>query len=430
MTFLSGKRNATPGACHGRNGRTLIAAVPSLAQVLLPLFAMATCLATEVQNLPLLRLKMQGSPRDAAAECSAQLFVPAAEGASDAAPRPGTVKVRGALSRQFEKKSLTLKLKQDASWLGLREEKEWVLNAAFIDFSMMRHKLSYDLFRSLGDARSPRFAAGSRFIEVELNGHYHGVFLLMEAIKGSMLGLSTGDDKNPAVMYKAVTFFANFTKPGHAEFEQKKPDPDQKTFWGPLDDLNGFVSESSDQAFFDQRTGIGARIDVANAVDFHLFVLLTSNIDGISKNYLLVRDSPTPRQPAPKFFFVPWDYDATWGRNWDGSKVDEKNWLSNRLFDRLMSNSFYRPLVASRWHDLRARQFSEANILRMIEANVRTLGPAAARNELRWRNIDGRSPAVFSFAKDVAEMREWVPLRLRWLDGEIKNRTSPQASTK
>jgi hypothetical protein len=397
---------------------------------LIPLLLLCvTCLGYEVQNLPLLKIKA-GGVGDNPTECTAQLVLPPGAGASDPAPRPGTIKFRGATSRSYPKKSMTLKLKKDVAWLGLREEKEWVLNAAFIDFSLMRHKLSYDLFRSLGDARSPRFASGSRFIEVSMNDEYYGVFLLMEPIKASMLGLTKDVEKNPAVLYKAADNRATFAQPGHADFEQKEPDADKGAFWGPLDELNGFVSQAADKDFFDAKTGIGTRVDIANAIDFHLLVLVTSNLDGIIKNYLLARDAGMPGKPAPNFFFVPWDYDGTFGRNYDGSQVNEKIWLSNRLFDRLMTNAFYRPLVAKRWQDLRARQFSEANILRMIEANVRTLGPAAARNELRWRNIDGKNPAVFSFAKDVAEMREWVPLRLRWLDGEIKNRTSPQASTK
>ena len=393
---------------------------------ILPLFLFCvTCLGYEVQNLPLLRLKVPGAIGDNPSACTAQLILPAGAGASDQTPRTATIKLRGATSRIYNKKSLSLKLKKDANWLGLRPEKEWILNAAFIDFSMMRHKLSYDLFRSFGNERAPRFAAASRFVEVTLNDEYYGVYLLMEPVKDSLLGLSPGDDKNPALLYKAVGNEARFEQPGHADFEQKMPDPDAQAFWGPLDDLNGFVSKASDKDFFDGRTGIGARLDIGNAIDFHLLVLVTSNIDGIIKNYLLARDAPSPRQPAPKFLFVPWDYDATFGRNWDGSRVGPDVWLSNRLFDRLMGNAFYRPLLIKRWQELRKNQLSEATLLRMIDENVRTLGPAAMLNQRRWRGIDGSNPADFTFAKDVAEMKAWVPQRLAWLDGELRRRTTP-----
>jgi len=45
-------------------------------------------------------------------------------------------------------------------------------------------------------------------------------------------------------------------------------------------------------------------------------------------------------------------------------------------------------------------------------------------NQRRWRGIDGSNPAHFTFEKDVAEIKAWVPLRLSWLDGEIKQRTA------
>ncbi|GBL27859.1 hypothetical protein EMGBS8_18070 [Verrucomicrobiota bacterium] len=80
-----------------------------------------------------------------------------------------------------------------------------------------------------------------------------------------------------------------------------------------------------------------------NAIDFHLLVLMTSNLDGITKNYNLIRAGSTTVTPNPKFSFVPWDYDGTFGRNWDSSPVDAKTWLSNRLFDRLLGN----PLLQS-----------------------------------------------------------------------------------
>lgn len=61
----------------------------------------------------------------------------------------GQIRIRGASSQAYEKKSFSLKLDQPTDWLGLHKNRDWVLNAAFVDCSMMRHKLSYDLFQSL-----------------------------------------------------------------------------------------------------------------------------------------------------------------------------------------------------------------------------------------------------------------------------------------
>jgi spore coat protein H len=278
----------------------------------------------------------------------------------------------------------------------------------------------------MGTETSPRYAAASRFVEVEFNGRYHGVYLLMQPVDDLLVGLPPSDktDATPACIYKAVDHAANFGQPGHAGFEQRHPDPAVKESWGPLDELNRFVSQASDKEFFDPAKGITTRLDVSNAIDFHLLVLLTSNLDGITKNYNLVRPAATATTPHPKFFFVPWDYDATFGRNWDGSRVDAKAWLSNRLFDRLMGNAAYKAQYAQRWKELRSQLFTTEHLTQLMVANLATLGEAALRNEKRWKTLNYDNPRELTCAYDVGQMQRWVPRRLEWLDAEIARLTS------
>jgi len=383
-------------------------------------------LAGEPTNLPLIRLETKEAIKsDVRVACTALLAMPAGQAGGDTSAHPAQIKFRGASSQGYEKKSLALKLDKEANWLGLGTNREWVLNAAFVDASMMRHKLSYDLFRAMGTATAPRFAAASRFVEVELNGRYHGVYLLMQPVDDLLVGLPPADkaDAAPAGIYKAVDHAANFGQPGHDGFEQRHPDPAVKAAWGPLDELNRFVSQASDQEFFDPDKGIASRLDVGNAIDFHLLVLLTSNLDGITKNYNLVRPAASAATPRPKFFFVPWDYDATFGRNWDGSRVDAKAWLSNRLFDRLMGNAAYQAQYAQRWKELRGQLFTTENLTRMMDENLATLGEAALRNEKRWKTMNYANPRELTCAYDVGQMKRWVPRRLEWLDAELARLT-------
>lgn len=384
-------------------------------------------LTAEVSNLPVIRLEAKEAIKsDVRVACSALLSLPNGQTVSDATARPAQIKFRGASSQGYEKKSFALKLDKETSWLGMGKNREWVLNAAFVDASMMRHKLSYDLFRAMGTTTAPRFAAASRFVEVELNGRYHGVYLLMQPVDDLLAGLPTAakSDVIPAGIYKAVDHSANFAQPGHDGFEQRQPDPAVQESWGPLDDLYRFVSQAPDKDFFDPTKGISSRMDMDNAIDFHQLVLVTSNLDGITKNYNLVRHAVTATNPNPKFFFVPWDYDATFGRNWDGSRVDAKAWLSNRLFDRLLGNVEYKAKYAQRWKALRSSLFTAENLCRMMDENVATLGPAALRNEKRWKNLNYANPRELTSTYDVVEMKRWVPLRLEWLDAELTRLTA------
>jgi hypothetical protein len=246
----------------------------------------------------------------------------------------------------------------------------------------------------------------------------------MERVDRALLELRAYDSNAPshACIYKAVDHAANFSQPGHAGYEQREPDLLAKPYWGPLDGFNQFTSLASDAEFNDQK-GIAARLDIRNAIDFQLLVLLTSNMDGITKNFIFARDAVATNAPAPRFFFAPRDYDATFGRNWDATRVDPTAWLSNYLFDRLHGDAAFRKKFAARWKQLREREFAVATIHRLIDDNARMLGDAARRNAVRWRTLDGPYPDRLTFEEDLAQMKEWVVARVNWLDAEIQRRS-------
>jgi spore coat protein CotH len=395
--------------------------------LILCLAFLATAAATNAEsNLPVLELRATNQiGSEQYIPCTVKMLSPPSikEGNTDLLQ--GKIRFRGASSQGYEKKSFALKLDESTHWLGLQKDRNWVLNAAFVDCSMMRHKLSYDLFQSLSADPAKRVAASSRFVEVNLNNSYHGVYLLMERVERSLLGLRRFDknDTGHACIYKAVDHGANFQQQGHGAYEQHEPEPEDLEYWKPLDELNQFVGQAPDRQFFDPKSGIASRVDVDNAIDFHLLLLFTSNMDGNDKNFIIARDAPSATVPQPRFFFVPWDYDATFGRNWEGSIVEPKEWLSNHLFDRLLSNVTYKQKYAARWKALRKQQFSVDNVSRLIDDNAKTLGPAAARNERRWKQIDPRDPNQLTFTEDLKQMKKWVAARTKWLDTELARRT-------
>jgi spore coat protein H len=388
---------------------------------------------TAVANLPVVFLQTTQQINAASAiPCSVSLAVPDGAKANTAKPVTAQIRIHGSTSQSYPKKSFALVLESPARWLGMKAGTHWVLNAAAVDRSLMRHKLSYDLFLSLATTNAPRYAASSRFVEVDLNGRYQGVYLLMQRVDGALLNFRPFDRNDPShgCLYKAIDHAADFSQPNGAGFDQREPDPGACQYWKPLEDFNRFVSQAKTEDFFHAQTGIGSRLDVANAVDFHLLVLLTSNMDGNDKNFMFGRDAQTQAAPNPRFFFAPWDYDATFGRNWEASRVGSTAWLSNHLLDRLLANRAYREQFAARWRQLRAREFSTATLERLIDENVRTLGPAAQRNAARWTSLADRYPDSLTFDQDVRQMKEWVAARTRWLDGEISRRCSAQTQAR
>lgn len=407
-----------------RSARRLLAAVLIGLPALLAAAESATnqIAVAPALNLPLVLLEAK-EPIVSEKKVSCTVKVVSLDGAKPARTNqwPGVARIHGASSQGYAKKSFGLTLEAPARLLDLREDAHWVLNASYVDRSLMRHKLSYDLFRSLSTKSAGRFAVDSRFVEVYLNGKYHGAYLLMERVDRQLFELPAyrSNDVSHACIYKAVDHAANFSQPGHAGYEQREPDPVLKPWWQPLDEFNQFVSTSSNADFFQPQTGIAARLDLDNAIDFHLLVLLTSNTDGITKNFIIARGQPETGTASARFFFAPWDYDATFGRNWNATEVVPTLWLSNHLFNRLLGHREYRDQFVARWKQLREQQFSAKTIHGLIDANARTLGEAAQRNAARWSASDGSYPDKLTFEEDTAQMKSWTEARLKWLDEEI-----------
>src|SRR5262245_17296540 len=108
-----------------------------------------TTSATVATNLPIILLDAKepiaSDPRVA---CTVRMILPPGT-TGNTGMLSGLVRIHGGVSQGYPKKSYGLTLETPAQWLGMRESVHWVLNAAFVDRSLMRHKLSYDLFRSL-----------------------------------------------------------------------------------------------------------------------------------------------------------------------------------------------------------------------------------------------------------------------------------------
>jgi hypothetical protein len=271
----------------------------------------------------------------------------------------------------------------------------------------------------MSETGAPRFAAGSRFVEVFQNGNYRGAYLLMERVDRKLLKLRKFDkaDEQHACIYKVIEHTPVFDMNGHSNYEQHEPDPRTLPYWGPLDEINRFCHTASESAFWDVNSGIATRLDLADAIDFHLHLLMVSNTDGPDKNFIVARDGVNKGKP-PGFFFVPWDCDATFGRQWHGGRDGYKHWQSHHLFERLLKNPTYRKQFATRWRQLRQNQFSTAAIHKMIDQNAKELGAAASRNAKRWGQAGGGDPP--NFEQDISEMKDWVSKRGAWLDTRIE----------
>ena len=142
-------------------------------------------------TLPVIYINTQGQQigKENKIECSIALGVDDGKPHSiEAMPQAlyrARINYRGASSySKFDKKQYRIKFLKDHSdkaqnvaLCGMGKNSEWVLNGPYLDKTLVRNKLIYDLARETG-----QWAPDSRFCELFVDGEYHGVYLAIEPV--------------------------------------------------------------------------------------------------------------------------------------------------------------------------------------------------------------------------------------------------------
>ena len=328
-----------------------------------------------------------------------------------------TARFRGGTSRGYPKKSFTVKIPEPRAWGGMEADQNWILNANYIDKTFMRHKLSYDLFRSMS---SGNLAPQSEYVEVYHNDQYAGLYVLMERLDENRLNVDTHDQqafvfKQPPTFYDS-TFHWNRDSMYHVS--QKFPKAEQEDRSQFLRRLQWLVKHSNDSLFAAE---VFQMLNRDNLIDWQLMLIFANNSDGQHKNYFIYRtDSLTPARIAL------WDCDHGLGRDGDY----EYNMLTRlvdparmTLFRRLMqlNPDNYNQRIADRWSELRQGVLSAAALEKMISSYQKQILPYIERNAQAWP-IDG--PGYHddnNFEQELEIIRAFIGLQLPRLDAYFGN---------
>lgn len=352
-----------------------------------------------------------------------------------------TAALHGNTSRNFEKKSLRLRLKKidgdgtvtkdDRKLLSMRKDDDWILKALYGDSTRMRDKLAIDLWNEVGAADTRyknRFGNAASYVEVVIGDAYQGIYLLMEPIDKKQLGLdavslqlgSGTDQAHIERLYKK-----KYTGAWKAsDFTGEPPDPaapdyrsgwylkgdtvlENEQEWESLYELASLL-EADEETF---RTKITETVDVQNAVDNWLFYQAIGGFDNLNKNYYYVTKN---ENGSLKGYFVPWDMDLSFGAVYaDNAFYSEESkaaltldaaWEPGARMIETNAGSA-RELAAATWKKWRAGAFSGEALCARIDALEHTLmdSGAFAREMERWPS--GNADPDLSFLRSFAEKR-------------------------
>lgn len=285
---------------------------------------------------------------------------------------------RGDHIRKFRKKSYRIDF---GAYNRDFEGREIHLNAEYRDPSLIRNKLSFDFFKTIGS-----ISPDSKHVFIELNGKPMGVYLQLESVDD--LFLQKRQLPYGPIFY-ATTYHANFSlltpsnnpKPSLISgYEQKIGNDDHNR------DLEGLIYKVNTIPRIDFGEEIAKHVDIHNYLLWLCGVVCTQNFDAFIHNYALYQNGETKL-----YQMIPWDYDATWGRNWNGKimeyydvPIEGFNTLTARLLDVKDIRDQYRLLL----EEILETSFTVAALAQKITNLHKQLRPYLSLDPYKKKSIN------------------------------------------
>lgn len=307
-----------------------------------------------------------------------------------------SVKVRGAHSRRFPRKSLQVDLPKEHLPDGPPEGhtvRRVHINADYIDPTLMRSALSYQLFDMVG-APAPL----CRHVYLRINGAGPGLYVALESVDSDFChrrGLT------PGPIFYAVNRNANFSLVSSSGQTYKQPvdqgyKPVQAADASPLRRMLTEINLASDRGF---PAAAERWLDVEGYLRWLMVAVFVGNRDGFMHNYALYLHPESRR-----FWIIPWDYDATWGIDIHGrparlDRVPVAGW--NRLSSRLMADAQYRSRYRRMFLEALDGPLSPDSVLPLIDRVSEQVAPWLDKDPLR-------SADKKRFPTAVDDLRKWA----------------------
>ncbi|HET6340340.1 MAG TPA: CotH kinase family protein [Polyangiales bacterium] len=305
---------------------------------------------------------------------------------------PIELELQGTSGRTRDKKSFKIKFKRDhaLSEVGFEAEArshalidKVYLKAVWIDQSMIREALAFDLWREMGH-KAPR----SGFANLRINGDYWGLYNVVEPVDDEYL--ERNDYPANGHLYKATRKHgsrADFVPGRNLEkaFEDKTDD-------GPPSRADlGYLVETLQETPLDEESferDIDPIFPIDDYLDRMIWVSLTRNGDAVAQNYYLYN---APRDGHDHWYLIPWDSDLCMGANWrDRDAVvpsdvslmlDGRNYYGRRL---TMVPSI-RERYVERFHEVLDEVLPEAVMRSHLEARAARVRVDLMKDQGRWQ---------------------------------------------
>lgn len=309
-----------------------------------------------------------------------------------------TLRYRGSSSIMFDKKQYRLAFfeeregtkRNNISVMGMPKEGDWVLNGPFLDRSLIRNSLLYDVSRDIMD-----WAPNTRYCEVFLEGVYQGVYLMVESVKVSDSRVDLKDfsliNGETAYMLQremtgtgdnVINNFGTYAGKTYHELSIQYPSK-QKLIERQKEWIRKDVSEFErilySNQFDDKETGYSKYIDVDSFVDYYIINEFAMINDAGYLSTIVYKDL------GGKMKITVWDFNNAFD-NYPSMPIASTEFSvhNNNWFERLIQDRSFTEKVVKRYHELRKGVLGDNYLIKIIDDTALYLGDSVDRNFAVW----------------------------------------------
>lgn len=260
----------------------------------------------------------------------------------------GGIRYKGNSSFNSQQKLLNIKVDHPHGLFGSTQTRSIIMiNNTVMEQLRVWNRLSFSLFRDFPKRDGSKYFAPQVICtELFINGKYYGLSEFAEQIDGDML------ENNSIEVFRHRT-----ARPRNCHVRQARPAPCESDC---MEHFNSFQELLESPITENTYTQITNKFDVESLIDYQILYSFSGNINGAPYSFW-THDVIVYNRKTKKFFYVPWDFDASGGE----SLPLVRTYLDKKLAE---ISQDHRHAVAARWKELRETTLSEENVQALYDS--------------------------------------------------------------
>ena len=330
---------------------------------------------------------------------------------------------RGNSTWSYPKKPYAIKLDNKSEVLGMPKHKRWVLLANWMDRTLLRNAVTFEMARQIMD-----WAPRGEFVEFYLNGVHQGNYYLCEQIKIDKNRINISEFEDDATDGESGGYLLEFDTNYQAEINYfmsgnygypvtiKDPDEEIITSW--QHPLYTYIKDYVADTEFALKSGdfetVFSKIDYSTFVDYFLIQEISGNGEcRHPKSSYMYKDGGGKLCAGPV-----WDFD------WGTFSLGDKGFINNQAlwYKALFNSPEFEAALKARWAGVKP---IFENIDTFIDEQADLIRESEAINHEMWP-IDNRhnypnGDELIDFDSAVEQMKQAIEERIIEVDAAINS---------